>query len=116
MQLEGTNRQYNVLTLDGGGVRGLITLRILSNLEERLSLGDPNYSITKEFDLICGTSAGGLIALALAAGKTARQLQDKMMEDIIKETFKDRPEEAILFNKTKYDAKNLEDVFTKHLG
>ena len=39
-----------------------------------MSKGDKNYKITKDIDVIVGTSAGGLLALALAAGISARTL------------------------------------------
>ena len=53
---------YHVLALSGGGYRGLYTATVLSELEA--ALGRP---IASHFDLICGTSAGGLLALGLAA-------------------------------------------------
>lgn len=52
---------YHVLALSGGGYRGLYTATVLAALEK--SLGKP---LAKHFDLICGTSAGGLLALGLA--------------------------------------------------
>ena len=73
-QEDELDKKINVLTLDGGGVRGLITLNIISELEEKMSKGDKDYKITKDFDVIVGTSAGGLLALALAAGISARTL------------------------------------------
>ena len=54
-----------VLCLDGGGVRGLVQLEILRQLEERMG-GEP---VTKLFDYIVGTSTGGIIALALVYGR-----------------------------------------------
>ena len=57
---------YHVLALSGGGYRGLYTATVLSELEA--VLGRP---IASHFDLICGTSAGGLLALGLAAASTA---------------------------------------------
>ncbi|KAF8242916.1 hypothetical protein K440DRAFT_664454 [Wilcoxina mikolae CBS 423.85] len=51
-----------ILSLDGGGVRSIMQLQILSILEERIGLGIP---IGEFFDLIIGTSAGGIIALGL---------------------------------------------------
>jgi predicted acylesterase/phospholipase RssA len=61
---------YHVLALSGGGYRGLYTATILRQLEE--TLGRP---LAKHFDLICGTSAGGLLALGLAAEIPAAELQ-----------------------------------------
>ena len=51
---------YRILSIDGGGVRGLIPGVVLCEIEKRL--GKP---LTDHFDLIAGTSAGGQIALAL---------------------------------------------------
>ena len=49
-----------ILSLDGGGIRGIIPAMLLAELEQRS--GRP---ISGLFDLIAGTSTGGLIALAL---------------------------------------------------
>jgi len=54
-------RRKSVLCLDGGGSRGVITLQFLKRIET--ITGEP---ITQFFDLIIGTSTGGLIALMLA--------------------------------------------------
>ncbi|KAJ6042987.1 FabD/lysophospholipase-like protein [Penicillium canescens] len=58
-----------LLSLDGGGVRGLSTLYILKGLMDRLNLARPEGSPAKKpcevFDLIGGTSTGGLIAIML---------------------------------------------------
>ncbi len=55
------NNKFQVLALSGGGFRGLYTAKVLELLEQRS--GGP---IARHFDLICGTSIGGIIALALA--------------------------------------------------
>ena len=57
-------RGARVLCLDGGGARGLIQLEVLRQIEERLC-----GKIIDKFDYIVGTSAGGIIALALVYGK-----------------------------------------------
>jgi patatin-like phospholipase/acyl hydrolase len=51
---------YHVLALSGGGYRSLYTATVLAELE--IALGRP---IASHFDLICGTSAGGMLALGL---------------------------------------------------
>ncbi|KAK1841736.1 patatin-like serine [Colletotrichum chrysophilum] len=53
----------NILSIDGGGVRGIIPLQILQLLEKRLSSFLPDFPVQNHFDLIVGTSSGGLIAL-----------------------------------------------------
>jgi hypothetical protein len=57
------NCGFRILSLDGGGIRGVVELLILKRLEALLY----NISIVKFFDLIGGTSTGGIIALALGA-------------------------------------------------
>lgn len=64
----------HLLSLAGGGYLGLYSVRLLELLEDG---GDP---IGSRFDLIGGTSVGGLIALALAAGKSAAEVR-KSIED-----------------------------------
>lgn len=66
--------RVQALVLSGGGVRGLYTIKLLAEIESNLSKGDPNYSIVQHFDMISGTSIGGILALGLASGKTARSL------------------------------------------
>jgi hypothetical protein len=53
-------KPLRVLSIDGGGIRGLIPALILSELEERL--GKPTSQL---FDVVVGTSTGGLLALGL---------------------------------------------------
>ena len=62
-------KTFKVLSIDGGGIKGLYSATVLKHLEERF--GAPLY---KHFDLICGTSTGGLIALALSLGKSSEAI------------------------------------------
>src|SRR5437867_8441668 len=59
---------YRILSFDGGGIRGLLTLAILKRLEAEI----PN--LIRGADLLAGTSTGGIIALGLAAGKSVDEL------------------------------------------
>ena len=72
--------KLRILSLNGGGVRGLYTISVLAEFEHILSKGDDSFSIAEHFDLISGTSIGGLLALGLASGKTARELKSKVRE------------------------------------
>jgi len=60
-----------IISIDGGGIRGLIPARILMRLEEEL--GSP---LNTYFDLAAGTSTGGIIAAAISAGKSMREIVD----------------------------------------
>ena len=63
------NNTFKILSIDGGGIKGLYSSRILFQFEEaaKKHYGDPNLRIVDFFDLVCGTSTGGLIALGISA-------------------------------------------------
>ena len=59
-----------ILALDGGGIRGILTLQLLRRIETlvRDRTGNPSAVLSDYFDLIGGTSTGAIIASALALG------------------------------------------------
>jgi len=65
--------EFRILAIDGGGIKGIFPAAFLSELEERYLGGD---SIARYFDLIAGTSTGGIIALGLGAGLTSAAIRD----------------------------------------
>lgn len=67
------DRDFRILAIDGGGIRGIFPAAFLAGLEQRF-LG--SASVARHFDLIAGTSTGGIIAIGLGAGLTARDLSD----------------------------------------
>ena len=69
------DRPHRLLALDGGGIRGLITLGILERLEALLK-ERTGQSLPQYFDYIAGTSTGAIIASGLARGLTVAQLVD----------------------------------------
>ena len=71
------NREFRILSIDGGGIRGIFPAAFLAGLEERFLGG---ASIADYFDLIAGASTGGIIAIGLGAGLTAAQLRDIYIE------------------------------------
>lgn len=60
-----------ILCLDGGGIRGIMTLQLLKQLEA--ITGVPCYEL---FDMVAGTSTGGIIAGLIAAGKNAAEIEE----------------------------------------
>lgn len=60
---------YRVLALDGGGIKGTFSASVLADFEE--AVGEP---LVNYFDLIAGTSTGGIIALGLGLGLTANEI------------------------------------------
>ncbi|HHY68154.1 MAG TPA: patatin-like phospholipase family protein [Alicyclobacillus sp.] len=59
-----------ILSIDGGGIKGAFPASFLATIEEQIGDHVANY-----FDLIVGTSTGGIIALGLGLGFTAREIE-----------------------------------------
>jgi len=68
---------FNILSIDGGGIRGVFPAKFLASIEEELARrGNPKTQIYQHVDLIAGTSTGGIIAIALALGIPAKEILD----------------------------------------
>jgi uncharacterized protein len=61
-------KTFKILAIDGGGIKGLYSARILQHFEQSLQNqhNDPELRLVDFFDLLCGTSTGGLIALGIS--------------------------------------------------
>lgn len=71
-----TDRPVRILCLDGGGVKGISTIFMLKAILQEVQKGHPDAEIDSLFDLIVGTSAGGLIAMGLGAGMTLKDIHE----------------------------------------
>ncbi|KAM3966114.1 calcium-independent phospholipase A2 VIA [Aphomia sociella] len=95
------NKQARLLCLDGGGIRGLILIQTLINLEE--AVGKP---IIQCFDWVGGTSTGGILALALSCGKSLRECQRLYF----------RLKEQAFLGMRPYSSETLENMLKEALG
>ena len=70
-QHQGTTFPYRVLSLDGGGMRGIYTAAFLARLTHQFGRirGEPALDLGRGFDLITGTSTGAIVGCALAVGR-----------------------------------------------
>lgn len=71
-----------LLSIDGGGMRGVIPIMILKYLEERT--GKPAYDL---FDMVAGTSTGAIIAAGLGIGLSAHEMLDQVYRDKLPAAF-----------------------------
>lgn len=67
-------QKIKILSIDGGGIRGLIPAKVLAELEQKLNEVEPGRKLHEHFNLICGTSTGAILAIAIALGIPAAQL------------------------------------------
>jgi patatin-like phospholipase/acyl hydrolase len=63
--------RFRILSLDGGGIKGAFTASVMAALEDATGKGAADY-----FDLITGTSTGGIVALGLGLGLPASQIRE----------------------------------------
>jgi predicted acylesterase/phospholipase RssA len=73
------DQKHKILALDGGGIRGILSLEVLARMEEVLAEatgGGPNFRLCHFFDYVGGTSTGAIIAAGLARGMSAKELLD----------------------------------------
>jgi uncharacterized protein len=120
--LDPTNGPKRILSLDGGGIRGALTLGYLKKIETilRAKENDPDLLLCDYFDLIGGTSTGSIIAAGLSIGMTVDELKNKYME-LGGKIFGDKrnfwnPLETWKYLKAEYNYKELENSLTAIFG
>ena len=106
-----------ILALDGGGLRGILSLALLQKIEELLRDkhgGRPDFRLAHYFDLIAGTSTGAIIAATLALGWTVEEIRAKYMALGNSVFRKSRLRNGLL--RAKYDEAKLEEELKKVYG
>src|ERR1700694_3597092 len=111
---------FKVLAVDGGGIRGIIPALVLAEIESRTK-----RSISDLFDLVAGTSTGGIIALGLVkpgadgkVGKTANDIVNIYQQTgstIFPQTFLQGLHVGMVRG-AKYNAAGLEAVVKDQFG
>ena len=117
-----------ILTIDGGGIRGILPGQILTKLEEIIKekSGDTDAKIGDYFDMIAGTSTGGILTAFLLCpdfnGKakyTAKEAVSIYIEqggDIFEKSFGHSITSAGGITDEKYQSSNLEKILKEKLG
>lgn len=106
--------RFQILALDGGGAKALFTAHVLARLEQDLGV-----SIKDSFDLIAGTSAGGIVALGLGAGLTPREIvghYEALVEAVFPATRRRLLRRPRQLTAPIYDGDALRTALTKVLG
>jgi len=86
------DKPKRILTLDGGGVRGILTLQYLAKIEAilRERYNAPKFRLCHYFDLIAGTSTGAILASSLALGMSVSEIQ-ATYNNLARQVFKFEP-------------------------
>jgi hypothetical protein len=113
-KFDNNKKQVKILSLDGGGIRGIIPAVILVEIEKRTG-----KKISECFDLITGTSTGGILASALCSNsgisaKKALDIYMKQGQTIFSRSVMQKLWFFSSLSDTKYSHKGLEAVLTQH--
>ncbi|MGI9553396.1 MAG: CBASS cGAMP-activated phospholipase [Thermodesulfobacteriota bacterium] len=110
-----------ILSLDGGGIRGIIPAIILAEFEK--NIGKP---VSEAFDLIAGTSTGGILAMGLTIPGTGKKpkfkakdlisIYEKDGRSIFDRSFWQGVSSGWGWTEEKYSHKNLDRVLNKYFG
>lgn len=106
-------RNFRILALDGGGLRGTFTAAVLAKWDDMLKAGGGNDLIS-HFDLVAGTSTGAILAIGLATGLAPREILDFYKANGPQIFPKDRKLRHWL--KSKHDSSTLRSLLTEVLG
>ena len=94
-----------ILCMDGGGIRGILTLQLLKKLEA--IAGIPCYEL---FDMVAGTSTGGIISGLIASSKTASEIEDLYIKLVTKVFIKRNWRANRFVNPPLYDKKTYREL------
>lgn len=74
--------QKKILSLDGGGIRGILTIEILAKIESdlRKKLNNEQLILSDYFDFVAGTSTGAIIATCISLGMSIDEIRDFYVE------------------------------------
>lgn len=107
------NKKFRILSIDGGGIRGIIPATILANWEAEMRTKNPEFKIKDCFDLVCGTSTGGIIALGVSLGIDAKEILDVYLNhgsEIFPWYRRKSKLLSLIFGQPFYSRKKLEDI------
>lgn len=109
-QQQYARRDRHLLALSGGGYRGLFTAKILALAEAEI--GSP---IAARFDMIAGTSIGGILAVGLACRVPALDLVDALLKHG-QHIFRSRPFSFAGFTSARYEGERLKSAIKAIIG
>ncbi len=122
--LDETREPKRILSLDGGGIRGILTLEYLDRIEGilRVRTGRPDLVLSDYFDLIGGTSTGAIIAATVACGMpvaTIKELYRELGKSVFEKSFLQQlrvGQKLAGVISPKFPGRRVKAALDKHLG
>jgi patatin-like phospholipase/acyl hydrolase len=117
-----------ILSIDGGGIRGILPAKILQAMDSELKNIQPQKDIASAFDLIGGTSTGGILALGLCStpkidNRTVRYTPSELLrfytenaKDIFKVQSRIPPTTGPGIKAAQYEAEGVEKILKSKCG
>lgn len=108
--MRASSKPFRILSIDGGGIRGVYPITILARLADELG-----GSLLDHFDLMVGTSTGAVIVAGLAIGKSPAEILDLYVHDG-PGVFTLRQRSGYGSLKSYYDTSHARDILRAFLG
>ncbi|MBY5933113.1 patatin-like phospholipase family protein [Tateyamaria omphalii] len=105
------HQNLRCLSLSGGGVRGIVSIKLLAVLDRKLKT-----DASQAFDMFCGTSIGAILALGLAVGRSANELNEIFFKQADKIFGHPRRLNPFGVRGSKHDSVGLRSVVEEVLG
>lgn len=105
---------YKILSIDGGGIKGIISATFLREIQKKT-----NLSTRELFDCFIGTSTGAIIVAALAAGIEAEEITEIYHKDAPKIFNSPKPkwwQKILSLADEKYETRNLHNALFRRIG
>jgi calcium-independent phospholipase A2-gamma len=114
------HRGIRILSFDGGGTRGVLTLSYLKEIFQRVAgnptQGSPSLCPSDYFDIICGTSTGGIIAMLLGAQCRSVHVSEVLYDEFIGKIFANKSNLKLVTEQAAYDETEFEKILYKMCG
>lgn len=109
-----SGRGLRILTIDGGGVRGLVALELLKRLED-----ETGKAVHEMFDLICGVSTGAIVAVKLGIHRQSPSQCELLYRNLSEKIFKQttlKGATGLVINNSYYDSKAWDVILRENMG
>ncbi len=101
-----------ILSFDGGGTRGVLSIALLKEVLKRANKSNP-YEL---FDIICGTSTGGILAALLGTERTSVEEAERLYDSLIDKVFGRKSNFKLVSSQAFYDENEFESVLYSIVG